>query len=259
MLLLAAAAMVGTLPGRTQGLGLVTEPLLTDLQIDRVAYAQINLWATLIGAAGALGVGRLIDSFGSRHILTWIALALGLVVCAMSQTTSVPALALWLLLTRAIGQSALSVVSLAMVGQWFTAASTRDGGLQRRDEHRLHDRVPGRRLAGAVVGLAATWLIGVALRRASPLALPARAPASLPLALHVAPRCTRTDPQPDPHRTHDARPGRRPCDAGVLDLLGRRGAVRSGRVRHRSLQRIDPRRTRLPVRRSTTRRSSSPR
>jgi len=39
----AAAAMVGTLPGRTQGLGLITEPLLADLQIDRVLFAQINL------------------------------------------------------------------------------------------------------------------------------------------------------------------------------------------------------------------------
>jgi hypothetical protein len=30
VLLVAAAAMVGTLPGRTQGLGLITEPLLAD-------------------------------------------------------------------------------------------------------------------------------------------------------------------------------------------------------------------------------------
>ena len=32
VLLVAAAAMVGTLPGRTQGLGLITEPLLADLR-----------------------------------------------------------------------------------------------------------------------------------------------------------------------------------------------------------------------------------
>jgi MFS family permease len=37
----------------------------------------------------------------------------------MSQATSVASLAVWLTLTRALGQSALSVVSLAMVGQWF--------------------------------------------------------------------------------------------------------------------------------------------
>jgi hypothetical protein len=37
----------------------------------------------------------------------------------MSATTSVVALAVWITLTRALGQSALSVASLAIVGQWF--------------------------------------------------------------------------------------------------------------------------------------------
>jgi len=118
-MLVAAAAMVGTLPGRTQGLGLITEPLLVDLHLDRVGYAQLNLWATLLGSAGAIGIGHLIDRFGSRLVLTTVAVALGLVVCAMSQTTTFAGLAIWITLTRALGQSALSVVSLAIVGQWF--------------------------------------------------------------------------------------------------------------------------------------------
>jgi MFS family permease len=119
VLLVAAVAMVGTLPGRTQGLGLITEPLLADLQIGRVEYAQLNLWATLVGSAGAVGVGRLIDRFGSRVVLTVIAAALGAAVCLMSRVTSLGDLALTITLTRALGQSALSVISLAMVGQWF--------------------------------------------------------------------------------------------------------------------------------------------
>ena len=49
----AALAMVGTLPGRTQGLGLITEPLLRDLGIGRVAFAQINLVATLTARSSA--------------------------------------------------------------------------------------------------------------------------------------------------------------------------------------------------------------
>ena len=119
VVLVAAAAMVGTLPGRTQGLGLITEPLLADLNIGRLQYAQLNLWATLIGAAGALGIGRFIDRFGSRVVLSVVALALGTVVCLMSRATSFAELAIAVTLTRALGQSALSVVSLAMVGQWF--------------------------------------------------------------------------------------------------------------------------------------------
>ncbi|HKY22999.1 MAG TPA: MFS transporter [Vicinamibacterales bacterium] len=119
VLLVAAAGMVGTLPGRTQGLGLITEQLLADLHIDRVDYAQLNLWGTLIGSAGALGIGRFIDRFGSRVVLTMVGLALGVVVCLMSRVSSFAELAIAITLTRALGQSALSVVSLAMVGQWF--------------------------------------------------------------------------------------------------------------------------------------------
>src|SRR5919112_4367415 len=80
----AALAMVGTLPGRTQGLGLITERLLADLQIGRVVFAQINLWATLVGALFCIGVGRLVDRFRARSVLTVIAAALGAVVLLMS-------------------------------------------------------------------------------------------------------------------------------------------------------------------------------
>jgi MFS family permease len=121
----ACAAMIGTLPGRTQGLGLITEPLLRDLGLTRVAYTQINLVATLIGGLFCLGIGRLIDRAGSRIVLTVTALALGLTVLAMSQAAGVIAMLLWITLTRGFGQSALSVISLAMVGKWFRRRLTR--------------------------------------------------------------------------------------------------------------------------------------
>ena len=116
---IAALAMVGTLPGRTQGLGLITEPLLRELQIDRIHFARINLWATLIGALFSVGVGRLIDRFGSRIVLTVVAVSLAAVVLGMSAASSIVALAILIALTRGLGQSALSVVSITMVGQWF--------------------------------------------------------------------------------------------------------------------------------------------
>jgi MFS family permease len=125
VLVVAALAMVGTLPGRTQGLGLVTEPLLRDLGISRVVFAQINLVATLIGALFCAGVGRFIDRQGSRIVLTTTSLVLGLVVLAMSAATSVIGMLVFVTLTRGLGQSALSVVSLAMVGKWFRRRLTR--------------------------------------------------------------------------------------------------------------------------------------
>src|SRR6185436_5238461 len=107
---LAALAMVGTLPGRTQGLGLITESLLKDLQLDRLAFAQMNLWATLLGSLCCIGVGRLQDQLGSRAILMLVSTLLGLVVLAMSVTRNVALMFGLLVLSRGFGQSALSVV-----------------------------------------------------------------------------------------------------------------------------------------------------
>jgi MFS family permease len=121
----AALAMVGTLPGRTQGLGLITEPLLRDLGIGRVAFAQINLVATLVGSLFCLGVGRLIDRGGSRVVLTGVSLCLGAVVLSMSRATGLMSMIALITLTRGVGQSALSVVSLTMVGKWFRRRLTR--------------------------------------------------------------------------------------------------------------------------------------
>jgi MFS family permease len=115
----AALAMVGTLPGRTQGLGLITEPLLRDLAVDRVRFAEINFVATLVGSLFCFGIGGLVDRHGSRMVLTGLSLLLGAVVVGLSAVNGAVMLLVMITLTRGLGQSALSVVSLAMPGKWF--------------------------------------------------------------------------------------------------------------------------------------------
>ena len=124
VLAVAALAMVGTLPGRTQGLGLITEPLLRDLRVDRVLFAQVNLWATLAGALLCVGIGRATDRIGGRLMLTSVVVCLGVAVLLMARTHSVWGLLVFVTATRAAGQSALSVVSLTVVGQWFSRRLT---------------------------------------------------------------------------------------------------------------------------------------
>ena len=116
----AAVIMLATLPGRTQGLGLITEPMLKELQLDRVAYANINLWATLLGAAICLPIGRVLDSLGLRVATVALTLLLAAVVWLMGTLTGgVLALFVLVLATRALGQSALSVASITAVGKSF--------------------------------------------------------------------------------------------------------------------------------------------
>ena len=119
VLIFAAIAMVATLPGRSVGIGLITEPLIADLGISRLNFAEMNFWATILGALFNLICGITIDRFGVRAVVTSVLFVLSLVVLGFSQMTGAGFLLLLLVLMRGVGQSALSVVSLTMVGKWF--------------------------------------------------------------------------------------------------------------------------------------------
>ncbi|MFO0863161.1 MAG: MFS transporter [Gemmataceae bacterium] len=122
-IVVAAFAMTATLPGRTHGLGLITVPLTTELQINAVDFAFVNLLATLIGAVFCVPCGWLLDRIGGRWMVLAVAGSLSGTVVAMSFLSPtwgvwlMPALFGLVLLTRGLGQSALSVVSLAIMGR----------------------------------------------------------------------------------------------------------------------------------------------
>jgi MFS family permease len=115
----AAVAMSATLPGRTYGLGLIKEPLRADLGIGDFRFNALNFWAIVLGAVVVLPTGRLIDRLGARTALVAVAGALGGCVLFMSRAWDELSLFVSLTLVRGLGQGALSVVSLALVGKWF--------------------------------------------------------------------------------------------------------------------------------------------
>ena len=119
-------AMAATYPGRTHGLGMVTEPLLKDLGLadpdGRVFYSSLNLWGTLIGSLFCLPVGYLYDRLNPRLLLAGNLISLGAAVWWMSGVTTWQGLFAGLVLTRGLGQSALSVVSITLVAKAFRPA-----------------------------------------------------------------------------------------------------------------------------------------
>jgi MFS family permease len=115
----AALAMAATLPGRTHGLGLITLRMLTDLGISRETFALINLAATLIGALFCIPCGWLVDRWGARTLLALVVAALGATVIWMSQLEDATSLAVAVTLSRGVGQSMLSVLSIAILARWF--------------------------------------------------------------------------------------------------------------------------------------------
>lgn len=116
---LASIAMSATLPGRTYGLGIIKEPLRADLGISDLRFNWLNFGAIIIGAIVVLPVGVLIDRLGTRIVLAGVALGLGVSVLLMSRATDETELFTTLTLVRGLGQGALSVVAIALVGKWF--------------------------------------------------------------------------------------------------------------------------------------------
>lgn len=126
MVAVAAFAMVATLPGRTHGLGMITERLLADpaFGLTRVSYSDLNLWGTLLGGLFCLPCGWMIDRWGLRLTLTGTVLALAVVVLGMTRIDGYWPLFGAILLTRGFGQSALSIISISLVAKWFPTKST---------------------------------------------------------------------------------------------------------------------------------------
>lgn len=117
----ASLAMVMTIPGRTQGLGIITKQILADqtLLLNQTQYAWLNLLATLSGALFAIPCGWLIDRFGVKLILVLNVLFLGLATWYFAQAETIIAFFAGMLLMRGLGQSALSTTSLTLIGKWF--------------------------------------------------------------------------------------------------------------------------------------------
>jgi MFS family permease len=116
---LAAAVMSATLPGRTYGLGLIKEPLRGDLGLSDLRFNVLNFWAIVLGAVVVLPTGWLIDRLGVRAALVLVAAALGASVLTMSRAWNPTSLFVSLTWVRGLGQGALSVVAIALVGKWF--------------------------------------------------------------------------------------------------------------------------------------------
>lgn len=116
--MLASLAMVATLPGRTVGLGLVTEQLLVDLGVTRSSYAELNLWATFLGALFLFGTGPALDR-SLRWTTTVVLATFSGAVFWLAHLPGPGFLLPVLILTRGLGQSSLSLSAVAIVGKSF--------------------------------------------------------------------------------------------------------------------------------------------
>ena len=87
--------------------------------LSMLALGVLGTALAQVMMAKAAGVFGASTASGTTFLIPVVALALGVVVVVMAHVQTFWALAIAVTLTRGLGQSALSVISIAMVGHWF--------------------------------------------------------------------------------------------------------------------------------------------
>jgi MFS family permease len=106
-----------TAPGQTAGLSVFTDPLIDELDIDRVAISMSYLIGTLVGAAAQPFIGRASDRWDVRYVIIVIAVAFAAILFTLSFVTDVLGLTFGFVGVRMAGQGALSLAVTTAVSR----------------------------------------------------------------------------------------------------------------------------------------------
>lgn len=119
MLGIAALAQFLSAPGQSFSVAVFKDPMRTALGLSETQYSLAYGFATIVSACLLPFVGRLLDHWGARIVLPVTATGLAAACLFMSRIHTLPELYLGFSLVRSLGQGALTLISVWMVGEWF--------------------------------------------------------------------------------------------------------------------------------------------
>ena len=115
----ATLGVMMTMPGQTTGVSIFIDHLIDDLGLTRSGVSTLYLLGTFGGSLVLPLVGRFLDRRGPRLAVVAIAAAFALACVWMGAVQDAVMLLVGFMLVRALGQGALSLVSLHVVAIWF--------------------------------------------------------------------------------------------------------------------------------------------
>jgi MFS family permease len=119
MLALAGFAVFMSGPAQTYGVSAFVDPMLTELGESRSLFSTTYSIGTLVSALTLLVVGRQIDRYGSRLVMTLAAIVFAGALFFMSGVGGVLTLAIGFSLLRASGQGVLTLSARTLVPHWY--------------------------------------------------------------------------------------------------------------------------------------------
>lgn len=111
--------LIMTSPGQSYVVAIFIEHFIADLEISRSLVSSLYTAATLSGSFALPFVGRLIDQYGCRRIVTIISLAFGIACIYLGFVQNALMLGIGFICIRFLGQGSLGLVSLNVINQWW--------------------------------------------------------------------------------------------------------------------------------------------
>ena len=119
ILAVSTLGMIMTTPGQTFGVSVFIPYFMQDLNITRTEVSSLYALGTLVGSFALPFVGRLIDRYGPRSMVTIISLLLAFVCIYMGYVQNALMLGLGFFGLRMLGQGSLSLVCTNVINQWW--------------------------------------------------------------------------------------------------------------------------------------------
>ena len=106
-------------PGQTMGVSVFIDELIADLGLSRSETSLAYLLGTLTGAFAMPLVGKSIDRYGARTVLTVAGAGFALTLLGLANARGFLTLALGFVGIRMLGQGALTLTATTAVALWF--------------------------------------------------------------------------------------------------------------------------------------------
>ena len=125
ILAVASLAMFVSAPGQTYTISIFVDPISEDLDLTRTLISALYTGATLMGALGLVLMGRLMDRYGARVMLTIVSIAFGVAVGSMRFVDNPVHLLIGFMALRFLGQGSLTLLPTTLVAIWFVRRRAR--------------------------------------------------------------------------------------------------------------------------------------
>ncbi len=106
-------------PGQTFSVSIFVDHIIADLDLSRSTISGLYTAGSLTAGAAVVFVGRLLDRYGARVMLTVICILFGLAAVWMSSVDTALKLYIGFALIRALGQGSLTMVPTTLIATWF--------------------------------------------------------------------------------------------------------------------------------------------